>query len=171
MINIFINQKLNGNFEINSNHEMIIRPYITNDCEKIIQLFKLNTPKYFAVTEEEDLIYYLDEHAQNYFVIESQGELIGCGGYNFSDDLATGIISWDILHPQQQGKGFGTVLLNYRIEKLKEDMKIKIVSVRTSQVVFKFYEKAGFILKDVVKDYWAEGFDLYRMELLIEKTQ
>ena len=38
------------------------------------------------------------------------------------------------------------------------------ITVRTSQLAFGFYEKRGFELKGIEKDYWAEGFDLYRME-------
>jgi len=28
-----------------------------------------------------------------------------------------------------------------------------------------FYQKNGFILNQIVKDYWAKDFDLYSMEL------
>jgi len=38
------------------------------------------------------------------------------------------------------------------------------MTVRTSQFVYGFYEKHGFELKKVVKNYWAQGFDLYDME-------
>ena len=41
---------------------------------------------------------------------------------------------------------------------------VRRITVRTSQLAFGFYEKRGFELKGIEKDYWAEGFDLYRME-------
>jgi len=58
----------------------------------------------------------------------------------------------------------GTKLLNYRIDKLNSFESIQKITVRTSQVAYKFYEKQGFKLFEIKKDYWAEGFDLYNME-------
>jgi len=43
---------------------------------------------------------------------------------------------------------------------------IEKISVRTSQFASKFYEKFGCKLLEVVKDYWAKGIDMYRMELM-----
>jgi hypothetical protein len=37
--------------------------------------------------------------------------------------------------------------------------------VRTTQLVYPFYQKAGFTLDKVEQDYWANGFDLYQMML------
>jgi ribosomal protein S18 acetylase RimI-like enzyme len=148
---------------------MTIRPYSAADKENVLHLLRLNTPRYFAPSEEGDLVHYLDHHAQHYFVVESEGTLLGCGGFNFSDDHTVGKISWDIFHPDHQGKGLGSALTRYRIEKLKEYDSVRIISVRTSQVAYQFYEKFGFRLQEVVKDYWAEGFDLYRMEFPVER--
>ncbi|MHA7057839.1 hypothetical protein ACWGOQ_0011500 [Aquimarina sp. M1] len=33
--------------------------------------------------------------------------------------------------------------------------------VRTSQFASKFYEKMGFALVKIEKDFWVDGFDLY----------
>ena len=148
---------------------MTIRPYSAADMENVLHVLRLNTPRYFAPSEEGDLVHYLDHHAQHYFVVESGGEVLGCGGFNFSDDGTVGKISWDIFHPDHQGKGLGSALTRYRIERLKEYDAVRIISVRTSQVAYQFYEKFGFRLREVVKDYWAEGFDLYRMEFPVER--
>lgn len=143
---------------------VVIREYDERDKGAVIELLKLNTPQYFAPEEEADLIHYLDHEIDHYFVLEYNGAVVGCGGINFSEDGATGKISWDILHPSYQGKGLGSILLNYRIKKLQSFRQIQNISVRTSQMVYKFYEKNGFELKEVIRDYWAEGFDLYQME-------
>ncbi|MDQ3191018.1 MAG: GNAT family N-acetyltransferase, partial [Bacteroidota bacterium] len=74
--------------------------------------------------------------------------------------------SWDILDPNYQNKGLGSLLLKFRIEKLKEFKSLKRITVRTSQFAYKFYEKNGFELKEIIKDYWAIGFDLYNMNYL-----
>ena len=143
---------------------MQIRKVLKQDYEAIIKLLKLNTPLYFAEKEEKDLVYYLENHAENFFVVEMKKDILGCGGFNFSDDLKVGKLSWDIFHPQHQGKGFGTLLTHFRINKLKTYPTVKTISVRTSQLVYPFYEKFGFKTKEIIKDYWAVGFDLYRMD-------
>ena len=55
-------------------------------------------------------------------------------------------------------------LLKYRIEILKSIDGIQKITVRTSQLAYKFYEKQGFTLKEIQRDYWAKGFDMYSME-------
>jgi ribosomal-protein-alanine N-acetyltransferase len=142
----------------------LIRAYKPTDRTTIIELLRLNTPHYFAPEEEKDLLYYLDHEIEYYFVIETDGKVVGSGGINFSDDPTTGKISWDILHPEHQGKSLGSTLLKYRIGKLKEFEKLEKIIVRTTQLVYRFYEKNGFKITDVVENYWAEGFHLYRME-------
>jgi ribosomal-protein-alanine N-acetyltransferase len=146
---------------------MLIRKYTSTDRESVLDLLRVNTPDYFSPTEEEDLIYYLDNHLENYFVIEVENKLLGCGGFNLSDTTEMIRLSWDIIHPHSQGKGLGSALTKFRIQQIKEIKGVKIISVRTSQLVYKFYEKLGFELKETIKDYWAEGFDMYRMELAL----
>jgi len=144
---------------------MNIRKYQEKDKNALIQLLRLNTPAYFAHEEEKDFVFYLENFVENHYVLEIKHEIVACGGFNFSEDLSFGKISWDIVHPDFQGKGLGSKLLAYRIAKLREYETVKMISVRTSQLVFRFYEKFGFNLKEIAQDYWAEGFDMYRMEL------
>jgi [ribosomal protein S18]-alanine N-acetyltransferase len=146
------------------NPQFIIRPYIPTDKEAVMELLYLNMPKYFAREEEADLLHYLVREAEHYFVVETEGRIVASGGYNFSEDGTTGKISWDIVHPDFQGKGVGRLLTEFRMEKLRTYDRVRLLSVRTSQMAFRFYEKLGFELKEVVTDYWAVGLDLYRME-------
>lgn len=143
---------------------IIIREYCPTDRNDVMNLIRLNIPKYFAVKEEADLGRYLDEEIELYYVLLFAGMIVGCGGINFADNMTTGKISWDIVHPAYQGKSLGTKLLNHRIEKLRNISSIKKIIVRTSQLVYKFYEKQGFVLLEVKKDYWADGLDMYKME-------
>lgn len=141
-----------------------IREYQPNDKSEVINLIKLNTPKYFAVDEEADLNDYLETERELYYVLLFDQKIVACCGINFADNKSRGKISWDLFHPDYQGKSLGAKLLKYRIDKLKSIESIQKIIVRTSQVAYLFYEKQGFELKEVVQDYWAEGFDLYIME-------
>lgn len=144
--------------------ELIIREYKNSDKEAVLNLLRLNTPKHFSPEEESDLAYYLENEIEHYFVLEVNKQIAGCGGFNFSGDKTTGTISWDIIHPNFQGKSLGSTLLNYRIDKLQKLQDVKQITVRTSQLAYKFYEKLGFKLIEIVEDYWAKGYHLYKME-------
>ncbi|WP_266366839.1 GNAT family N-acetyltransferase [Tellurirhabdus rosea] len=144
---------------------MNIRAHTAADAASILHLLRLNTPRYFAPEEEQDLTEYLERHTDQYFVLEKEGEILGCGGFNRMDDGETVRISWDIIHPDHHGKGLGRRLTEFRIQRIREIAPERRLVVRTSQHVYRFYERLGFRLKEVVKDYWAEGFDLYHMEL------
>lgn len=141
-----------------------IRPYTPTDKQAIHALFQLNTPKYFSPEEEKDLDFYLENEIEHYFVVELNQEIVGGGGINFKGSKTTAYLSWDFVNPKKQGEGIGTALVNHRVQLLLEMKNVSTIIVRTSQLVFPFYEKCGF---DVIKkevDYWAKGYDLYEME-------
>jgi ribosomal protein S18 acetylase RimI-like enzyme len=139
-----------------------IRNYRPADRAAVIRLLQQNTPHYFAPEEEADFHLYLNDHAQHYFVMATtDGKIVGCGGYNLVDEGAR--ISWDIFHPDFQGRGLGRQLTRYRLERLRAIPGVMRIVVRTTQLAYPFYEKQGFELMQVVKDYWAKGFDLYDM--------
>ena len=143
---------------------IVIREYLPTDKESVMNLIKLNIPDFFAAEEANDLSNYLDKEIELYYVLLVDGKVVGCGGINFAEKITFGKISWDIMHPDYQGKYLGTKLLRYRIEVLKATPSIKKITVRTSQVAYEFYEKQGFILNEIKRNYWADGFDMYSMQ-------
>ena len=143
-----------------------IRPYTDVDKVAVLSLIKLNTPLYFAESEAMDFAHYLDHEKEMYFVACIDGEVVGCGGINFEDNHNLAKISWDMVHPLYHGKNVGTKLLKYRLDIIQNQFSCQKVQVRTSQQAFRFYEKNGFSLTQVTKDYWAPGFDLYDMTLM-----
>lgn len=142
---------------------MEIRAYQPKDFDALIHLLQLNTPKYFAKEEEADFSTYLKTKLEHYFVLELKEQIIGSGGVNFKSENV-GIISWGMIHPAFQHKGYGSKLLNFRLNLLLSNPKIEKIIVRTTQLVFPFYQKSGFTLLKIEKDYWGPGFDLYLME-------
>jgi len=142
-----------------------IRRYLPEDKELVLQLLDLNTPKFFDEAEREDFNHYLEEEIEDYFLVEDANEVLGVGGINYFLEERIARISWDIIKPNAQGKGIGGLLTKHRIRYLNQNNKIDTIVVRTTQLVFKFYEKMGFKLVEIKKDFWADGFDLYQMEL------
>ncbi|WP_313807078.1 GNAT family N-acetyltransferase [Flavobacterium sp.] len=146
----------------------MIRAYQEDDFDTLVAVLKLNVPDYFAPSEVDDFIEYLNHETEDYFVAIEAGKLIGSGGINYFYDDKTARISWDLIHPQYQGKGIGKKLLQHRLELLRNNPNIETVAVRTSQFAYPFYEKSGFVLVKTEKDFWAEGFDLYQMTLKVK---
>ena len=141
---------------------LTIKPYTLEDRTAVLQLLEENTPEFFAPSEKADLENYLDREAEEYFVVEEEGRIIGCGGINYFPKKAR--ISWDIISPDSQGKGIGSALVRHRIEHINKKGEFDLIEVRTSQIAYKFYEKMGFELLNIEKDFWAEDYHLYQME-------
>jgi [ribosomal protein S18]-alanine N-acetyltransferase len=143
----------------------MIRPYDPSDKEAIVDILRLNTPQYFAPEEEVELMEYLDTKREDYFVVEEAGQTIGAGGLNYFDENTWVRISWDLVHPDFQGRGVGKALTLFRIRGAREKGTVRFIQVRTSQLVYPFYQKLGFELEKVEKNFWAKGFDLYQMKM------
>ncbi len=140
-----------------------IRPYNDSDKSAVLNLLSLNSPVFFAPAEEKDFLHYLENELEDYFVVVENDNIHGAGGINYFPSEKIARISWDIIAPEFQGKGIGKELVKHRLHLLRENPDINVIVVRTSQYTFRFYEKMGFEIKQVVKDFWAEGFDLYEM--------
>ena len=143
----------------------MIRVYSIKDQLNVIQLLRQNIPEYFDPSEERDFIKYLDTELEGYFVYEINSEIMGAGGINYFLEEKMARISWDLIAPKSHGRGIGKKLTQYRINHLKRNPKIDIITVRTSQHAYKFYEKRGFELVKITNDYWAKNFDLYIMQM------
>jgi len=147
----------------------MIRTYSAPDKQKVIELVRLNTPQYFAETEQADLDHYLDHEIEDYFVYEADGNILGAGGINYILENHEARISWDIVHPEFHGQGIGSQLLQHRIDRIHAIPEVQLISVRTSQLTSGFYAKHGFTLEHTQSDFWAPGIDLHHMMLSINK--
>jgi ribosomal-protein-alanine N-acetyltransferase len=143
---------------------MNIRPYTAKDKEVLAKLLALNVPEFFHESEKADYLNYLEHELEDYFVVEENDEIIGAGGINYFPEKRTARIAWDIVKPEAQGKGIGRQLTEYRLHHLSKNQSVDRILVRTSQLAYRFYEKFGFTVARVEKDFWAEGFHLYEME-------
>jgi len=144
---------------------MQIRKFEERDITHLLDLMKLHVPASFAETEIQDFENYLKFEIEDYFVIQDHELIVACGGINFKGTTDQAWLSWDIVHPNFQSKGLGSMLLNHRIEVVKRIPQIHTLWVRTSQTASKFYEMTGFKIFNQVPDFWAKGFDLVEMKM------
>lgn len=143
----------------------VIRSAQKQDFKFLSKIFSLNVPKYFDKKELNDFKkYFNSKNLESYFIIESQGKVLGGGGYAY-ENMKTARICWLFIDPNYHGFGFGKKLVNYCIKILKNNRRLNVIEVETSNLTYKFYEKLNFKIEYIKKDYWPNNDDLYFMKI------
>ncbi|GGI56150.1 GNAT family N-acetyltransferase [Winogradskyella haliclonae] len=142
----------------------MIRPYIPEDKESLLKIFKLNIPKYFDTNELNDFKEYLEKKSNTYLTIELDSKIVGGTGYYVNGNDKSGRITWIFFDPNYSGQGLGKQSVEYCLKLLREDSRVEKFIVTTSQLAYKFFEKFGYEIIRVEKNYWGKGLDLYEME-------
>lgn len=130
-----------------------------------MQIFRLNTPEFFApeeITEFED---YLEKFPETYYVIERDGEIRGGFACEYRQTDKSGRINWIFIAPESKESGLGSEAVNFCFENFKSNKQIERLVIRTSQFAWKFFSKFGYRLIERIENYWAKGIDLYLMEM------
>lgn len=154
---------------MSKNLTLTIRSYQETDLADVIAIFKSNIPQYFAAEETQDLLDYLSHEREDYLVCIREGKLMAAGGINYTKEKGKAYLSWDFVDREQHGKGIGSALLAERLIRINRKPDISEIVVRTSQVACDFYQKKGFVIREIHRDYWAEGLDMVYMVYLEEK--
>jgi ribosomal-protein-alanine N-acetyltransferase len=141
----------------------MIRSFTHEDRPALIDLFRMNSPRYFDPAEEDDYIHYLDTHPDSYFVFEKEGKIWGAGGYHLVNEQ-TGRLSWFIIHPARKGIGYGTGLVKHCLNALSKLPSVRWARVWTSQLASPFFRKFDFHTIETKHNYWGDQLDLYLME-------
>ena len=149
--------------DINFNKINKIQKYQGHHLKECLSLFNTNTPIYFA--EDEKLLFknYLQTNHIHYYVLFKKNIIVASGGYGFNKKEKTIDLTWGMVDLNLHKKGYGKALLNYRIKKISADFPNTNITLNTSQKTFKFYEKFGFQLQKITKNFYREGLDRYDM--------
>lgn len=144
---------------------MKILQYRNEHRVKCIEAFDSNLGQYFAPSEREEFIEYLDSLATDpeYYVCIKDEQLLACGGVGIKSTTAS--LAWGMVHRDFHGQGIGTVLTDYRLSQLKANASIEVVQIETSQHTENFYKKRGFVVTKSVPNGFGDGIDCVAMEL------
>ena len=155
---------------------MIVRNYKAADKDACIGIFKSNCPKFFDETELIPFIEWLEKQGSGktaleislkdcYYVIElPDQEIVACGGFYILKEVEEARLAWGMIHSGFHRKGFGTLLYNYRFDKIRNDWPQHRITLGTSQHTYTFYEKMGMkVIGNVPKGY-GEQLDRFDME-------
>lgn len=142
-----------------------IRPYKNTDYDSCLRIFKSNVPQYFDESEISEFEEFLVAHAsESYWVIEQNDIGIGCGGIRVRSDSSGGL-SYGMIDHRFHRNGIGKALTNFRILQLLDSPDLVTITLDTSQHTYAFYQRFGFEVTNIRKDFYGEGLDCYSMNL------
>jgi len=142
--------------------DLTFRDFQPADIEKVTALLRSNIPKYFVPAEEQELRDYLAEHPENYYVVESGGDVVGAGGVALNDD-ETISLCWGMVRNELIGTGLGKRLTLFRMEKAREKWGDPPFVTSTSHHTEGFYRKFGFETIERIPDGFGPGIDTCKM--------
>lgn len=145
---------------------MKTRVYKLEDKQRIKVIFLSNCPKYFAFNDEQYLIDFLDNYAdENYLVVLKGEEIIGCGGHYTKNDMHG--IAWVMF----EVGSIGSSMLKKISDDFYTDIENRIaaestilpIQINTTQLMEKWFNRYGFMTFDIIKDGFGQGLDEYKM--------
>ena len=114
-------------------------------------------PLLLLADEQENMIdLYLDRGTM--FLLEDDGVVKGeC----VVTDEGNGVLEIQNLAVSQtyQGKGYGKKLIEYVVDRYKDQYAVLQVGTGDSPLTVPFYEKCGFIRHHMIRNYFAEHYD------------
>ena len=145
---------------------MNLRPYSSEDLDAVVAIFRSNIPKYFTPEEESGLFDFLEKYSEDYYVMESGGEVVAAGGVAWNDlERPTVSLCWGMVRADRLGTGLGKLLTEFRIEHARKKYGDVPLTIGTSQHTQGFYEKFGFRLIEHTPNGFGPGIDNCRMRL------
>lgn len=151
-----------------------IRPYEPADLAECIGCFNSNIPRYFTVAELGDYREWLESigsqtntgvRSEAYYVVSNEDQLVGCGGFGLADNKHDIVFAWGLINKEHHKRGYGKALAMFRLDIIRHKFPTADVILDTTQHTYRFFEKLGFVIEKVTKDFYAPGLDRYDMRL------
>ena len=114
---------------------MRIEPYDSKYFENCIEIIQSNTPKYIDPSEHSDYKDYLLRNDKTYFVLFNDFNLVACGGYGLNKSQTKAGLAWGLVHSKYHNQGYGSELLKYRIEHIKNNFSgVNFVNLKIAPI-------------------------------------
>ncbi|KPY78343.1 GNAT family N-acetyltransferase [Pseudomonas amygdali] len=140
-------------------------PYTLSARNICLDIFDSNVPRYFDPAERKQFASFLMAPLGQYFVVERDGDVLGCGGYLVLSNPSVAELTWGMVHGEQHGSGLGRFLTQARLDVVRSLPGVTRSHIDTSQHVQGFYLNLGFVVTSVEVDGHGPGIDSIRMEL------
>ena len=145
------------------------RDYRDTDLAACLAVFDSNVGTYFLPSERAEFADFLGALPGPYLVLVAEGgSVVGCGGYAVPAGEGRADLCWGMVRQDLHGRGLGRLLTRVRIDRVRDDPRVREILLRTSQHTAGFYEALGFRTSDVVEDGYGPGLDRHDMRLTLE---
>ncbi len=144
---------------------LVVRAYEDTDKPGCLDVFRSNTPEFFAASEEAEFARFLDSRPGPYFVFELDGRIVACGGYALGPAAGQSALCWGMVARDRHREGLGGALTDFRLAALAADPAVQDVTIETSQHTAAFFERFGFVRESVAKNGFAPGIDRVKMTM------
>lgn len=144
---------------------VIIRPMVPEDIETVVKHEEI----VFGNSLGEKLLFFelTENQFAEYYILEDEGNVIGYIGLWCI--FENGQITNFYIHPDKQGNGYGSKLLEYALEIFKNKVNVITLEVRKSNFKAKsLYESHGFNIGGIRKNYYENSEDALLMVYEIE---
>lgn len=146
--------------------DVSFRAYAQADRAACLALFDGNTPAFFAEVERGDFATFLDQAGKSYFVMEDEGRIVACGGYEADHTDATlACFCWGMVACDMHRKGLGERLARERLTRIAADRRYRGVILDTTPMSRGFFERLDFTAVKATPDGYAPGYDRIDMRL------
>jgi N-acetylglutamate synthase-like GNAT family acetyltransferase len=122
---------------------MDIRPYVPSDRDECLSVFDSNVPREFASDDRVAFARFLEHAPAAYFVMEHEGAILGCGGFEGTEPGVAQLV-WGMIRAKLQGQGLGRFLLMYQLKEIGKLGRIERVRVEVSPQTAPFFASQGF---------------------------
>ncbi|MEP2101020.1 MAG: GNAT family N-acetyltransferase [Parasphingorhabdus sp.] len=139
-----------------------VRPYVVADKAACLALFDSNVPRYFDASERPAFADFLDGPDGDYFVLERDSQICGCGGFA-REDRGQAHFTWGMVDNAHHGSGLGRMLAEYRLQAIESSGRFQEVELFTTPQIAPFFAKFGFKTMGVEKDGFAPDMDKVQM--------
>lgn len=134
---------------------MDVRPFTPADRDACLAIFDSNEG--FGSEDRASFLHFLDSTPGPYFVMDHDGEVVGCGGWERGPEPDQATLRWGMIRRDLRGKGLGKFLLLYRIRNISKEAGVPVIRLTTEAGTAGFYEKFAFrVFGPARPDGWVE---------------
>jgi [ribosomal protein S18]-alanine N-acetyltransferase len=145
-----------------------MRPYSNADGDRLVEILRMNVPKYFSAGDVLDFERYLREQqwAKHYVYLGSDRGVVGCASCYVKAPGVVGL-AWMFFEPFQVGPAALRRMLEEYISRVLREFcpgENATLVLNTIPRTAKFMRRLGFSTVETIKDGYSPGYDKVSME-------